>query len=150
MAKKTCFVVMGFGEKPDFATGRTLDLDKSYRVIIKRAVEDAGLECIRADDVVHAGVIDKPMYELLLNADVVVADLSTSNLNAVYELGVRHALRPHTTIILAESEFKFPFDLSHVVIQRSSTSERVLMRRWPKRCGTSSAKRSKCSWRRRR
>src|SRR5687768_8844248 len=118
MAKKTCFVVMGFGEKPDFATGRTLDLDKSYRVIIKRAVEEAGLECIRADDVVHAGVIDKPMYELLLNADVVVADLSTSNLNAVYELGVRHALRPHTTIILAESEFKFPFDLSHVVIRK--------------------------------
>ncbi len=118
MAKKTCFVVMGFGEKPDFATGRTLDLDKSYRVIIKRAVEDAGLECIRADDVVHAGIIDKPMYELLLNADVVVADLSTSNLNAIYELGVRHALRPHTTIILAESEFKFPFDLAHVVIRK--------------------------------
>src|SRR5687767_14171084 len=118
MAKKTCFVVMGFGEKPDYATGRTLDLDKSFRIIIKKAVEEAGLECIRADNVVHSGVIDKPMYELLLNADVVVADLSTSNLNAVYELGVRHALRPHTTIILAESEFKFPFDLSHVVIRK--------------------------------
>src|SRR5262245_30659280 len=72
-----CFVVMGFGEKPDIATGRTLDLDKSYRLIIKRAVEDAGLECIRADEVIHAGIIDKPMYELLLDADVVVADLST-------------------------------------------------------------------------
>jgi Tetratricopeptide Repeats-Sensor len=114
----TCFVVMGFGEKPDYATGRTLDLDKTYRTIIRRAVEDAGLECIRADDVVHAGVIDKPMYELLLSADVVVADLSTSNANAIYELGVRHALRPHTTIVLAESEFKFPFDLGHVVIRK--------------------------------
>src|SRR5687768_17334007 len=118
MAKKTCFVVMGFGEKPDFATGRTLDLDKSYRVIIKRAVEEAGLECIRADDVVHSGMIDKPMYELLLGADVVIADLSTSNANAIYELGVRHALRPHTTIVLAESEFKFPFDLGHLVIRK--------------------------------
>jgi hypothetical protein len=114
----TCFVVMGFGEKADYATGRTLDLDKTYRTIIRRAVEDAGLECIRADDVVHAGVIDKPMYELLLSADVVVADLSTSNANAIYELGVRHALRPHTTIVLAESEFKFPFDLGHVVIRK--------------------------------
>ena len=63
--KKKCFVVMGFGEKVDFATGRTLDLDKSYRLIIKKAVEDAGLECIRADDVVHAGIIDTPMYQLL-------------------------------------------------------------------------------------
>ena len=117
MAKKTCFVVMGFGEKPDYATGRTLDLDKSFRIIIKKAVEEAGLECIRADNVVHSGVIDKPMYELLLNADVVVADLSTSNANAIYELGVRHALRPHTTIVLAEDKFKFPFDLGHVTIQ---------------------------------
>lgn len=115
---KTCFVVMGFGEKTDYATGRTLDLDKSYRTIIKKAVEAAGLECIRADDVVHSGVIDTPMYKLLLSADVVVADLSTSNANAIYELGVRHALRPHTTIVLAESEFKFPFDLGHVVIRK--------------------------------
>jgi hypothetical protein len=115
---QTCFVVMGFGEKPDFATGRTLDLDKTYRTIIKRAVEDAGLECVRADDVVHSGLIDKPMYELLLSADVVVADLSTSNANAIYELGVRHALRPHTTIILAEDEFKFPFDLKSVRIRK--------------------------------
>jgi hypothetical protein len=117
MAKKKCFVVMGFGEKADLATGRTLDLDKTYRIIIKRAVEEAGLECIRADDVIHSGTIDKPMYQMLLEADVVVADLSTSNANAIYELGVRHALRPHTTIVLAEKQFKFPFDLGHLLIR---------------------------------
>jgi Tetratricopeptide Repeats-Sensor len=115
--KKTCFVVMGFGEKTDFETGRKLDLDKTYRIIIKPAVELAGLECIRADDIVHSGVIDQHMYEQLLNADVVIADVSTSNLNAVYELGVRHALRPHTTIIIAESEFKFPFDIKSLAIR---------------------------------
>ena len=38
-----CFVVMGFGEKTDLATGRTLDLDKTYRIIIKKVVEEAGL-----------------------------------------------------------------------------------------------------------
>jgi tetratricopeptide (TPR) repeat protein len=115
--EKTCFVVMGFGEKTDFETGRRLDLDKTYRIIIKPAVEQAGLTCIRADDIVHSGVIDQHMYEQLLNADVVIADVSTSNLNAVYELGVRHALRPHTTIIIAESEFKYPFDIKSLVIR---------------------------------
>jgi hypothetical protein len=115
--KKRCFVVMGFGEKTDLATGRTLDLDKTYRIIIRKAVEEAGLECIRADDIKHSGLIDVPMYELLLEADIVIADLSTANPNAIYELGVRHALRPHTTIIMAESQFKFPFDLSHIVIR---------------------------------
>jgi hypothetical protein len=39
-------------------------------------------------------LIDVPMYEQLLEADVVATDLSTSNRNAIYELGVRHALRP--------------------------------------------------------
>jgi len=108
---------MGFGEKTDLATGRTLDLDKTYRIIIKKAVEEAGLECIRADDIKHSGLIDVPMYELLLTADIVIADLSTANPNAIYELGVRHALRPHATIIMAEKQFKFPFDLSHIVIR---------------------------------
>ena len=115
--KKKCFVVMGFGKKTDFQQQKSYDLDKSYRIIIKQAVEDAGLECIRADDVVHAGIIDKPMYELLLGADVVVADLSTSNANAIYELGVRHALRPHTTIVIAEKNFKFPFDIGHLLVR---------------------------------
>jgi tetratricopeptide (TPR) repeat protein len=108
---------MGFGEKPDLATGRTLDLDKTYRIIIKKAVEAAGLECVRADDVVHSGPIETPMYQLLLDADVVVADLSTSNPNAIYELGVRHALRPHTTIVMAEKQYKFPFDLGHQLVR---------------------------------
>jgi hypothetical protein len=48
------------------------------------------------------------MYEQLLGADLVIADLSTSNVNAIYELGVRHALRPHTTIVMAESNLNSP------------------------------------------
>jgi hypothetical protein len=115
-AKKRCFVLMGFGVKVDYKSNRSLDLDKTYK-IIKRAVEGAGLECIRADDIVHSGVIDKPMYENLLEADVAIADLSTSNENAIYELGVRHALKPRTTIVIAEKQFKFPFDLGHIVIR---------------------------------
>lgn len=116
--KGTCFVVMGFGKKTDFETGRTLDLDKSYRNIIKPAVEAAGLKCVRADEIPHSGIIDVPMYEQLLGADVVVADLSTSNKNAFYELGVRHALRPETTIVICEDGIKAPpFDVNHVLIR---------------------------------
>ena len=123
-AKKRCFVLMGFGEKVDYKTNRTLDLDKTYH-IIRKAVEQAGLECIRADDIVHSGVIDKPMYQNLLSADVAIADLSTSNENAIYELGVRHALRPHTTIVLAEKQFGFPFDLNHLLIRSTNISARA-------------------------
>lgn len=110
----TCFVVMGFREKTDPISGKTFDLDKSYRILIKPAVEAAGAICKRADDIVHAEVIDVPMYEQLLQADLVVADLSTLNANAFFELGVRYALRPRATVAIAESGFKNPFDTNHI------------------------------------
>lgn len=112
-----CFVIQGFGRKTDYTDGRVLDLDASYE-IIKMAVEAAGLECVRADEIMHSGTIDVPMYERLLNADLVIADLSTYNVNAAFELGVRYALRPHTTLVVAEEQFKNPFDMSHIVIRR--------------------------------
>ena len=113
-AMKECFVIMGFGAKKDPDSGRMLDLDASYEAIIKPAVKDAGLKCIRADEIQHSGVIDKPMYEKLLEADLVIADISTANANAIYELGVRHALRPYSTILMKEVDGKFHFDLDHV------------------------------------
>ncbi|NTS43431.1 DUF4071 domain-containing protein [Flavisolibacter sp. BT320] len=113
---RRCFVVMGFGIKTDYATGRKLDLNKSYRLLIKPVVEGLGLECIRADEIRHSGSIDVPMYKELLKADVVVADLSTANVNAFYELGIRHALRPYTTVVISEDKLTYPFDLNHIKI----------------------------------
>lgn len=113
-----CFVVMGFGVKTDYETGRTLDLDATYEAIIEPAVTDAGLRCLRADEFVHSGAIDRRMYEALYRADLVVADISTGNINAVYELGVRHALRPYSTIIMKERDGRLHFNLDHVMIFR--------------------------------
>ena len=113
-----CFVVMGFGKKTDLATGRELDLDKSYNSIIKPAVLAADYQCIRADEVQQSGMIDVPMYKLLYEAELVVADLSTTNPNAIFELGVRYALKPRATIIIAESKFTIPFDATHIAINR--------------------------------
>lgn len=115
--KGTCFVIQGFGKKTDYTDGRILDLDASYE-IIREAVEAAGLDCIRADEIVHSGTIDKPMYEMLLEADLVIADLSTYNVNAAFELGVRYGLRPRATLIVAEEQFRNPFDVSHIAIRR--------------------------------
>lgn len=116
--KKTCFVVMGYGEKVDFETGRKLNLDATYHNLIKPAIEAAGLECLRADEIANSGDLTIPMYQQILTADVVVADVSTANCNAFYELGVRHALRPSTTIIIAEDKFKFPFDIQQIAIRQ--------------------------------
>lgn len=110
---KLCFVVMGFGKKTDYETGRTLDLNATYAEIIKPAATEAGFRCVRADEVMHSGHIDLPMYEMLLRADLVIADISTGNANALYELGVRHALKPFSTVVMKESKGKLYFDLNH-------------------------------------
>jgi hypothetical protein len=58
------------------------------------------------------------MYDWILNADLVIADLSTYNVNAAYELGVRYGVAPLATIIVAEEKFNNPFDFTHIVLHR--------------------------------
>lgn len=113
MKSKICFTIMGFGKKTDFSTGKTYDLDKTYHNIIKPVAELCGYTSIRADEIQDSGLIDKSMYALLIKADLVIADITTLNPNALYELGIRHAARPNHTIILKDKEGKIPFDLDH-------------------------------------
>ncbi len=113
MTKKRCFVVMGYGVRPDLLSGKKINLDKVYREIIKPVVEDCGYECIRGDEVLDSGLIDESMYYGILESDLVVADISTLNPNAIYELGVRHGVRRFRTIIMMESKDQFFFDLNH-------------------------------------
>jgi MAP3K TRAFs-binding domain len=117
-ARKTCFVITGFGPKTDFETGRVFDLDKTFENLIKPAFDELNIDCFRAKEIRHSGIIDVPMYEWIYKADIVVADVSTLNSNALYELGVRHALRPNTTIVISEDQTKYPFDLNHTVISK--------------------------------
>jgi hypothetical protein len=116
----TCFVVTGFGEKTDYSTGRVLNLDKTYEQLIRPACDEVNVNCFRAIDANLTGSIDSIMYRWIFEADIVIADLSTLNANVFYELGVRHAQRPSTTIIIAESVLmqKIPFDLSSFVIHQ--------------------------------
>ncbi len=119
MTKKTCFVISGFGPKPDpNNSGRIVDLDKTFENLIKPVFDDLGIDCFRAKEIRHTGIIDVPMYEWIYKADIVVADVSTLNPNALYELGVRHALRPNTTIVISENQTTYPFDINHTLISQ--------------------------------
>ena len=106
-----CFVVMPFGIKPD-AGGQTVDFDAVYEQLLEPAIRDASLEPLRADQEVVGGIIHKPMYERLILADYAVADLTTANANVFYELGVRHALRPYSTVLVSADTKRVPFDLA--------------------------------------
>ena len=69
------FVVMPFGTKPG-ADGQMIDFNRVYGEYIGPALKAAGLEAFRADQEMRAGDIRTDMFQELLVADVVVADLS--------------------------------------------------------------------------
>lgn len=114
MSGKICFVAMGFGKKMDYRNSKEVDLDVIYKKVIKKLFGDLKeYELIRADEISGSDIIDVSMYSLLLKADLVIADITTMNENAIYELGIRHALKPFSTIIMMQESEKIPFDLNH-------------------------------------
>ena len=104
------FVAMPFGVKPD-GNGNPIDFDQIYASLIRPALEDAGLEVLRADEEQGAGDIRADMFQELLMADLVVADLTLDNPNVWYELGVRHALRARGVILVLGPRASQPFDI---------------------------------------
>lgn len=122
--KKTCFVIMGFGVK------NGINLDLTYNEIIKPCIkkndlipfqlyEESKYNAYRCDEISGTTSIDYKFVTCLNGADIVIADISTMNANAIYELGARHALKPRSTILLCAKdkrrEFSF-FDITYVPI----------------------------------
>ncbi len=112
MPKPLCFIIMPFGKKKDIDGNRDIDFNKIYNTLIKPAIEDAGMEPIRADEEQAGGIIHKPMYERLILCDYAVADLTTANANVFYELGVRHVVKPTTTVTIFANNTRMPFDVN--------------------------------------
>ena len=111
-----CFVVMPFGQKilPD---GVPYDFDRVYRLIIRRAIEEAGMRARRADETVGSSLIHSDMFRDLRDRAVVLADLSLENPNVFYELGIRHVMSPTGTVLICKKGTTLPFDvkLSRVI-----------------------------------
>lgn len=119
MDNKTCFVVMGFGTKKIPNTNIEVDLNFVYNELIKPTIISKNLtsvygqEQFRADEVYTTKSITKTFIEGIFKADIVIADITTLNQNAIYELGLRHAMKPKSTIILCDNhtaQIKF-FDI---------------------------------------
>jgi hypothetical protein len=107
-----CFVLMPFGLKRDM-TGILINFDSIYKDLIAPSIEEAGLQPLRTDEELMGGIIHKPTFERLIICDYAVVDLTTANPTVFYELGVRHAVRPWTTILIyAENSGRLPFDLA--------------------------------------
>ncbi|MBN1655697.1 MAG: DUF4071 domain-containing protein [Deltaproteobacteria bacterium] len=112
--QKLCFILMPFGQKRDPVTGKSIDFDRIYEESVRTAVAAADMDPIRADEERTGGIIHKPMFERLILCDYAIADLTTANANVFYELGVRHAVRPSTTLAIFAKGQPLPFDVNYL------------------------------------
>jgi tetratricopeptide (TPR) repeat protein len=109
------FIVRPFGIKGG------LDFDAVDQKLIGPALKRAEIEGGTTGSILEAGNIREDMFQLLLAADLVIADISIHNANVFYELGIRHAVRARQTYMIRAKGMKpreqrgpedeVPFDL---------------------------------------
>ncbi|MCF8118804.1 MAG: nucleotide-binding protein [Deltaproteobacteria bacterium] len=112
MTQSTIFVLMPFAKK----------YDDRYKLGIKQPLEDMGLKCERVDEKIFVGDILSQIIDNIKKADLVIADMTGSNPNVLYEVGFAHAIRGETTILITEDVKYIPSDLrgiNHIVYGES-------------------------------
>jgi tetratricopeptide (TPR) repeat protein len=115
MLKPICFMIMPFGRKRAELSNTELneiDFDRLWELALRPAIQDLGYEAVRADADTGALIIQE-MLERLAFAHLVIADLTTSNGNVYYEVGVRHGLPGGCVMISAEGS-KQLFDVNQM------------------------------------
>lgn len=120
MYQPVCFIISPFGKKKYRRKGQAeeilleADFDAVYQDIVEPAVRAAGMDPVRADHETVGGIIHKPMFERIILSDYVLADLTGANANVYYELGIRHAVKPYTTVSIYAENAELPFDVGPV------------------------------------
>lgn len=112
--KKICFVIAPIGDEGSETRERS---DQILKYIIKPAADECGYKAERADSSPRPGLITKQIIDLLIDAPLVIADLTQGNPNVFYELAVRHAVKkPFVHII--DREAGIPFDIGPMRVVR--------------------------------
>lgn len=106
------FIIRAFNTKKD-SSGKEVDFERIHRELIAPALEAAGLGGGTTGKIIDAGNIREDMFGLILEADLVVCDITVHNANVFYELGIRHALRKKGTVLIkgAPVADTTPFDI---------------------------------------
>jgi hypothetical protein len=113
MKPNSCYVSMPFGTKANPLTGGRIDFDQVYQGLVRPAAELAGMSALRGDELVYGAIAHKGLLEAVIACDVFVADVTLSNPNVMYELGVRHALRRGAAVIIGNQDTRLPYDISY-------------------------------------
>ena len=86
--KGMCFVIMPISDPDEYGKGH---FESVYRDIFVPAIKKAGYTPHRVDEDASSGLIQAKIIENLMNAPMVICDLSSRNPNVLFELGIRQA-----------------------------------------------------------
>jgi tetratricopeptide (TPR) repeat protein len=120
-----CFVITPFGKKAVYHEGgqvSQIDYDVIYETVFEPAValsrfpDGRQMLARRVDRGFVTGEISEGTFACLEYARLVLADISGFNVNACYELGVRHRARPWDTVIVRQSVAPVPFDIKQIKV----------------------------------
>lgn len=106
--KKICFVISPIGEEGSETRERS---DQVLKHIITGPLEQLGYTVIRADKISEPGIITTQIIGHIVDAELVVADLTDKNPNVFYELAIRHAIRKPLVQMIKKGE-AIPFDVA--------------------------------------
>jgi hypothetical protein len=107
---KLCFVIGPIGDDDsDDRTHADWLLEEIIEPVFDEDYPEFRVE--RADKISDPGRIDAQVITALLDADLVVADLSTLNPNAFYEIGIRHTIQKPIIHMHLEGQ-RIPFDIA--------------------------------------
>lgn len=106
--KKICFVISPIGEEGSETRERS---DQVLKHIITAPIEQLGYQVIRADKIAEPGIITAQIIEHIVDAALVIADLTDKNPNVFYELALRHAVRKPLVQLIKKDEI-IPFDVA--------------------------------------
>ena len=106
--KKICFVISPIGEEGSETRERS---DQVLKHIISSSVEQMGYTVIRADKISEPGIITTQIIEHIVDAELVIADLTEKNPNVFYELAIRHTIRKPLVQMIRKGDV-IPFDVA--------------------------------------
>ena len=78
--------------------------------IVKPVMTELSFDVKRADEIPDPGMIDSQVINSIVDADLVIADLSGHNPNAFYELAIRHMVQK-PIVHMVDTKTDIPFDV---------------------------------------
>lgn len=105
---KVCFYIAPIGS--DNSEERKHS-DLFLENIVSPAIEGFGFKVVRADNISKAGMITSQIIDYIVNAGLVICDLSFHNPNVFYELSLRHSTKKPTVHIIRKKD-GIPFDIN--------------------------------------